>query len=415
MGQDVAKRPVGAGPFYEHLRTSLQALRSTLIELLATVDADPTKPQDLSRRFGLNKNLTWKISKIAGGPDLYAAVPHIPGPAGLAIFFRALADAGAPTPLVDAARSAADEFNRVVKVHTGDRATLEIMVSGKMPNAVRLEHDELSRRRAFQANSGIWGVRARTQLALCIMAPNAAEPDMVDLVQVNGLDQFHRLRPEARWLLFRRERWSDEEPHARTDTVESLDPRYPVADGVPLLGDFCSQPIPPLEVIVGEGDEQYELPAGPIGNTASLTCVFGQVVRRVGPAFAEHEDEHSELGCNLVTPAEHLVFDMLVHRDFEWAMRPQLVMYGRLDGGGMHASARRERNVLPVAEQVHNLGWGISAVATPTLPFYSRLVRSVFERVDWNPDDFRTFRVMMAHPPIPTAALLRSKLPVRAR
>ncbi|MCP3905977.1 MAG: hypothetical protein GY715_20320, partial [Planctomycetes bacterium] len=53
------------------------------------------------------------------------------------------------------------------------------------------------------------------------------------------------------------------------------------------------------------------------------------------------------------------------------------------------------------------------AVATSTLPFYSKLVRYVFDSVDWNPDDFRTFRLSMAHPPIPTAALLCSKLPVR--
>ncbi|MCP3903080.1 MAG: hypothetical protein GY715_05530, partial [Planctomycetes bacterium] len=384
-------RTSGGEPFYEHLRSSLQALRAALIELLATVDADPTKPQDLSRRFGLNKNLTWKISKIAGGPDLYASVPHIPGPAGLGIFFRALADAGAPAPLLDAGRRAAAEFDRVVKVHTGDRATLEIMVSDRMPSSVRIEQDEQSRRRAFQANSGIWGVRARTQLSLCMLAPNADDPEMADLVQVNGLDQFHRLRPEARWLLFRRERWSDDGPHPAPESVESLDPDYPVKGGVPLLGDFCSKPIPEIDLIVGEGEEQYELPAGPVGNTAALTCIFGHVTRRVGPAFAEGNGEHSELGCNLITPAEHLVLDMLVHRDFEWAMRPDLLVYGRLDGGAMHALARRQRNVLPVADGLHDLGWGVSAVATSTLPFYSKLVRYVFDSVDWNPDDFRTF------------------------
>ena len=50
--------------FPEHLQTALQALRAAIIELLSAVGADPGKPQDLARRFGLNKNLTWKVSKI---------------------------------------------------------------------------------------------------------------------------------------------------------------------------------------------------------------------------------------------------------------------------------------------------------------------------------------------------------------
>ena len=38
--------------FFDDLRATLQVLRSTVIELLASVDADPGKPQDLARRFG---------------------------------------------------------------------------------------------------------------------------------------------------------------------------------------------------------------------------------------------------------------------------------------------------------------------------------------------------------------------------
>jgi len=400
--------------FYDQLQVTVPSLRAALIEVLVSVGADPAKPQDLSRRFGLNKNLTWKISKTVGGSDFYAAVPHIPGSAGVEIFLRALAKAGAPAHLVEDVRQVARDFERVVKVHTGDRATLEAMINSRLPVSQRSEQAELNRKKAYQANSGIWGARARTQLAMNVLAPSADQPEMADLVQVGGLEGFRRLRSDARWLLFRRERWSDDDPHPGPDRTESLDPDFPADKGVPLLGEFCSKPIPDIEVISDAGEDQYELPPGPVGNMAAFTCIYGQVVRDVGSTVADAEGEYSEIGSNLITPVENFLFDMLVHRDFEWAMNPEVVIYSRMDGGALHASARRTRNLLPVIEPVHDLGWGTAALATPLLPTYPKLVRAIFGRLEWDPNEFHAFRFAMTYPPIPTAALLRSKLPVRA-
>jgi hypothetical protein len=412
--QGLTRASEGTPAFPEHLQAALQRFRASIIELLSAIDADPAKPQDLARRFGLNKNLTWKISKVVNGPDLYSSVPHIPGSGGMRIFFSALTKAGAPAPLVEEARKAADEFDRVVEVHTGDRTTLEIMTTGMQPPSVQAEQHEQSRKLAYQGNSGTWGVRAKTQLALNILTTNADDPTMADLVQIGGLIGFRRLRADARWLLFRRERWSDDDPQPAQDVMESLDPAFPAEQGIPLMGDFCSAPVPDIDLLSGTGEDQYELPPGPVGNTAAFTCIYGQVSRQVGGLYGETPGEVSEIGCNLITPAEHLVFDLLVHRELEWAMRPTLVMYSRMDGGTMHAPARRTRNLLPVAEQVHDAGWGVTALATPLVPSYSGLVRYTFDRLGWNADEFRAFRFTMAYPPIPTAALMRSELPVRA-
>lgn len=401
--------------FRDHLQTALRALRSATIELLASVGADPAKPQELARRFSLNKNLTWKVSKIAGGSDLYSAVAHIPGAAGLEMFFRAVADAGAPEGLVEAARKAATDFDEVVRVHTGDRATLEIMVSGMLPSSVKSERDEQNRKLAYQGNSATWGVRAKVQLALNMLVPNPDDPGMADLVQVGGLAGFRRLRRDARWLLFRRERWSDDDPHPASDDAVSLDPHFPIDRGVPLLGEFCSKPIPEIALISGEGEDQYELPPGPVGNAAAFTCLYGQLARKVGATYAKSTDELAELGVNLITPVEHVIFDLLVHRDFRWAMNPRLVMYSRLDGGGMHRGSRHARNMLPSLNPVQDLGWGADGLATPHVRTYSKLVRYVLDRLSWRAEDFHAYRFEMPYPPIPTVAMFLAKLPEEER
>ncbi|MHC5008334.1 MAG: hypothetical protein ACYTGF_13355 [Planctomycetota bacterium] len=411
--QDIESDSRTTASFREDLRSVLQAYRAAVIELMSSVRADPGKPQEVARRFKLNKNLSWKVSKIAAASDLYAAVPHIPGSAGLAIFLRALKQAGAPPDLLEATRKAAGDFDRVVTVHTGDRATLEIMVNGLLPAAVQRERDEQNRKLAFRGNSAAWGVRAKVQLMLNVLAPHPGDPDMADLVQVGGLADMRRLRRDARWLLFRRERWSDDDPRPARDHAEALDPDFPADRGVPLLGAFCSKPIPEIRVISGEGSEQYELPPGPVGNTAAFTCRYGQIARKVGPAYAQSEGELAELGCNLMTPVEHVLFDLLVHRDFDWAMNPRLVLYSRLDGGPMQRASRRTRNLLPVTEPVHDLGWGVDGLATPLLRDHVKLARYVLDRLSWRGEDLRAYRFTMSYPPIPTTAMFLADLPVR--
>ena len=69
--------------FEDHAKLVVHKMRGDLSELLALVEADPTRPQDMARKFGLNKNMTWKISRIVCETDPYAVIPHIPGKAGM--------------------------------------------------------------------------------------------------------------------------------------------------------------------------------------------------------------------------------------------------------------------------------------------------------------------------------------------
>ncbi len=411
MTQSTLKATESPPPFEEHLRSTAGSVRSTLLDLMTSIGVNPNRPQEIARRLGLRSGLTWKVCKVLQEPNIQASVPHIPGPAGLKLFLNAFEKAGAPTESVDAARNAATAFDKMIKVHTGDRQTLMTML-GQLspPNA---EHSEQARKLAFQGNSGTWGVRARVQLGLNILAPNANDPTQCDLAQIAGLISFRRLRRDARWLLFRRERWTDDAPQMEEDVWEPIDPSHSNHHGVPFINEYCSKPLPEIDVLLGKGEDQYELPPGPVGNTAAMTLVYGLVAKQVGPAYAMTPGECSEFGSNLVTPAEHVLFDLMVHREFDWAMQPELAIYSRMDGGAMHASVRRDRNILPVPEIVQDLGWGASAMATPLWPKYGKLVDYTFNQLQWNSDNFRTFRLIMHYPPIPTTALLLSELPVR--
>src|SRR5690349_9712018 len=115
-------------PFEEQLTTSFQELRRSLSTLVNACGSKATKPQEMARRLGINRNLTWKLSKVISAHDLYEAIQHLPGDEGVEIMVRAAEKKGIDGELARNVRSAHAAFNRVVEVHSGDRATLELML-----------------------------------------------------------------------------------------------------------------------------------------------------------------------------------------------------------------------------------------------------------------------------------------------
>ncbi|MBZ0171277.1 MAG: hypothetical protein K8E66_02755, partial [Phycisphaerales bacterium] len=70
-------------------------LRAALIDLYDSVGADPASPQDVARRYKLNKTLTWNIARLLQSSDGLAAVPHVPGAASFEKILKATEADGA--------------------------------------------------------------------------------------------------------------------------------------------------------------------------------------------------------------------------------------------------------------------------------------------------------------------------------
>jgi len=120
-------------PFLDHARAVVRSLRGAFAESLTSVGADPQDPQSLSRSLGLNRNLAWRISKIVQADDPSVALQQMPGAAGIKIFLRCIEHAGATERVLQTARDAIREYERLIRVHSGDRATLDIMGSELRP------------------------------------------------------------------------------------------------------------------------------------------------------------------------------------------------------------------------------------------------------------------------------------------
>jgi len=393
----------------EHAETVLRRLRASFVDLLASLQIDAESARRVAQRLGLDKSLAWKVARIAQGLDLFAIVEHLPGAAGVEIFLKAAERQGAPVALIEAVRSAVHEFDRLVEVHSGDRESLEMMLSSySRDRSERL--DRLHRRQLFRGASYLWGVQAKAQLRADFVAPSD-EPGMVDIASLRGFIGLRRLRPEVPWVIDRTRIADDDAKVRQPLRREALDPHGDTVTDAPLLPEFSSKPLPQVRRVPGpEGFVHFELAGGRVGDTGAVTCVSGEVFRGAAPRYRTEQNAFGEHAQLMRTPCKLLVFDLFLHQELSFATSPELAVEGQILGLA-YPPADRDRTRLPAHERVQDLGQGPPMVQTPDIPDYARIVQTVFQRVGWNAVDFNGFRVRMRYPPSPTVVVLRYPLP----
>lgn len=403
MKTAVIKKP----KFDEHCRRSVHALRGSLLELYRAVGADPSKPQDVSRRYCLNKNLTWKVARIIGAENAFEAVPLIPGPGGLDILLDAMAQAGAPEDALSRVRDAIDEFDRMIELHTGDRNQLELVldsmgVGGPM---------EMSRKLAFRGNSGIWGIQAGVRVTAHFLAPSRAEPHLLDLAIMGGLTEVRRLRPVERWPVFQLRHYNDDgSPDRRPLRREAIEPPPPGAATAPgdpwLMRSFCSGAMPTIHPTQRGDVTLYEIGDGPVGRTGEFSCFFGFADLASVPRYRDASNTIGELISSVSVPAEALHFDLFVHESLTEAMNPRTEMVGTLGGAVDGVGTMR----LPMPERFKDLGPG-ALIDTPLVDRYGEAIQAVMTKLGRSQAEFRCLRLMIEYPPMSSRVIVRYDLP----
>ena len=422
--------PASSEAFEKSARGTLQSLRSALAEVIAGIEGFSLNEQasfaDFARHLEIDKKLAWKMGKVVLSRDPFEAAQNMPGQGGLSIFLDAAARRGAEPAAVERAREAFEAYRGLIRVHAGNKAEFESMLA-RFADAGTARTDLDHRRAAFQANTYLFGVQARVQLRADFLHPaESGDPDRVDSASGRGFIDFVRTRADVEWPLGRPVYGADNRPPSMP-VLTPIDPppptappspgagETPVQDQVPLLRDFCSRPLGQRRAAEGRGGApELLLEAGPIGRTAAITWLTGEVARDHGDRWASESCTHTGMAVRCYTPCERLVCDQYVHASLFGRVEPSLSivpeLYQRAAG---HDTLGRMQ--VPTHERVAFLGAGLDAAATPLLPRQRELASHVFSRLGWNPDDFLVYRLVIEYPVIPTVAFMWHPLPERPR
>jgi hypothetical protein len=394
----------------DELNTAIHSLRGALLELVTGAGGDPGKPQVVSRKFGIDKSLAWKVSRVisASEPDL--AIAHMPGEAGMDIFLDTLQKSGAKAAAVKRARSAVTEFRSLVTRQLGDRPTLEIVLDA-MPSR-KQDRLLMSRKLSFRGNSGIWGVQARARIETIVMSPNAGDPSLVDVVKLSAWIDFRRIRPDIRWTLFRFGAFRDGELFFNDRPIDRSADDGSVSSL--LLKSFCTAGTSAIEIgdFAGGNLKEFQLGPGPVGNTGAFTCYCAGLTEKLGSRYTTEPDERADFFCAVHAPVESLTIDLIAHRDLSFASSPRFSCYG------MHhvdPSTLQDNQRLPLSPESTQLGLGLPLLALPAVPEYRRAIQFAFDKLGWSMQQFIGTRFALDYPPFPSTTVVSCPLEFRGQ
>jgi hypothetical protein len=380
----------------DETRQAIQAVRGGLLELYGAAGADPTTPQEISRRYKIHRNLAWRLSRAMNEPEPFASLNHLPSEQGLELVITAFLAAGVPPETVERVRTAMRRFNDVVQAHAGDRGQLELTLES-MGLLERETSAATSRELAFRGNSGVWGVQARVRMGAAFFGPSAIGPGKVDLFQYSGFVGFRRLRPSVEWLLVRQKTNDDTGSSLRVESDLSLN-------------EFCSPHMPTLAIVNEGGQREVVLPAGEVGNSAAFDCYFACLVPGV-PTTRSPSNEVACIGCDVRLPVETAIFDVIFHESLAIDKTVEAKLYGFPRGMPDWPWKPSACHELRLSEQITELAGSPPALTTPLVPALPKIAASVFSRMGWTPNEFRGVRLQVPYAPMGSQMIMRWPLP----
>jgi hypothetical protein len=255
------------GGKFDDLISSFHSARAEIATLFALAGLDPTKTRESARELGLNRGLTWRLTRVVRESNPTLVVSDVPGSQSMAKFFDACRQRGAPETAIETAVAALNRFEEALSSCSGDRKTLAMLMANREDAASAVEREK-ARRSLFEGACGVWGVQAQTRFVSVFVFPCPEDPNWLDVGHVNGFVGFRRLRPGAITL-------SHEAVHKATGEVttftkEPLDAEDPANRPVRLLRSFCSPSTLDIRIVPSGDYNRFELAPGPVGNEGAL-------------------------------------------------------------------------------------------------------------------------------------------------
>lgn len=388
--------------FHDQCRNAVAVIQAAIRRVYGSLDLPVDRPQDVSRRLGVDKNLSWKLARVAGARDPLAVAAQVPGAEAFRILTDKLRLAGVNAKELGIITAAAETFDRMVLDHAGDRPTLQILLDGLSLDSSL----EQSRKALFRGASGVWGIQAKARVTSSWIAPNETNPDRIDLAIVGGLLHIRRLRPLEGWPLFRFGGWNEEGRPLESNTEPLEEPSSPDEPRL-LMRSWCSPLPPPVVSRFSGGAVTHELAAGPVGKTGDSTFYFGSLQRSLGDRYSG-KGELTEIFARVTLPIEMLFLDLFVHRDLREYEQSFVEVYGGPFETMTMDEESRMRARLPLEQGLVRSSNLVAATAHPQLPGYDTLVPHVFKRCGWQMRDFRLLRLQMTYPPMPSMVVVRT-------
>ena len=372
--------------------------------VLSAIPGGPHRPQSLARTLGVNIVLTSRLLKAMQQAEPMAVAHVIPGPDPLRRLLRAAEKRRVDRTVIRQAHAVVDRFEQVIDAEAGDRSSLDAIISGWLPEA-RERVELIAKQSVFRGISQLLGTASDLAHSTIIQYPSEGNSGKADQVLIAGTHGLRRVRPGLVVMY---------------DTVHSGAPLQTVTgrqvDGLHdlLLEQFCSKPLPHLQVSTDGGVAQYTLSGNQIGVKSAVDLVHATYLPQHKELFrnSDQPPRKASMALGVGLPSKALTFDILLHEDIYPGQMPELKVY-RTVGVFNHAGVRREMDRIEVIESIQPLGQGIEQFSMPENPRYREMLRYVCEQRQWNGAALRGYRCHIEFPIYSMELVVSFDLPVK--
>jgi hypothetical protein len=391
--------------------TALQVmgrLRTTLTDLFAALDGESgpiSRAVDVERTLKLDKTLAWQVFRLSQASDL-GETANVPSRTSIRRLLEAARRRRVPKEVLDGVFEAFAEFEAFVETHGGDRHALISMVSaiGGLSGAdsQRDQLDLRNRKMRFKADTHIWGVQSRLQVATAIHRVRPGPGQIVDVISAKTEIGLRRLRQNAPLTILRWVASRNDPAAAGSPTQSPVGPDgSPLAvpgvttHGLELFPEFCTQPLPQTLAAAhldGSGATETEL-AIPPGRTGEVTLTTGQLSERIGHG----PQSITAVGQFCTVPVETKIVELMVSEGRTDPTTARVVVYGRRTHPEQ-VYALRPDDILPQRETVTHLGVLEAAPRVTGDPRHEEAIRAILARYGWLGTRFDVYRCRVQYP-----------------
>lgn len=373
-------------------------LATAFKDLVEAVPGRPQRPQALAQALGLDKSISHRLIAAISKGDPVATAHVIPGPEPLRRVVRAARQRGVGASLAERAERAVEEFERLIREAGGDRTGLDALISTWLPSA-RQRFESAAKQTLYRGARQLKGLSADVSIGSHLIhpSPDARRHDGANIVGYLGL---RRIRPEAS-LKVGVTCAAVNAPGARFLTLT----RRPIEHPRELLAErFCSQPAPALIVHYKPATDEwvYEVDWGnAVGPDSARNVITCNLLADAWRRWCQPGDERPRVAVSepVAVPTRTFIFDLLLHADVCPGREPWLrTVESGARGPTDPNDPTGDLDVLPIAERVEFLGWGVERFRAEEIPDYVELLTDVCRTLGWDPQRFRGYRARIDYP-----------------
>jgi hypothetical protein len=351
----------------------------------------------LARAIQIDKSLASVLVRAVNAPSDRDLLHIVPSPTGLRILSehtKGIASRTATTRL----ESATDRFRHLLETIPGGRAALDAQIS-ETSRELGWKRENTSKQATFKSMSFLLGYYCELMASSIILVPSE-DGRMVDGIEIIRRVGVRRMRSHTTIPLFNFTPWSDQRsdlPETRLDPLDD-DPRGPNPDNL-LLRDFCSDPMPAVDV-VSEGPSTVVVLPGSPDAEGTMDFAWAFRLRNGGPANPT-PGVHVLHAYFLHMPTRRVVRDVFIADSIypgaepfvSWAL-PGTNQHSHPPGRGQaryYAQVDLEAEFEPIAGTRRPF-------AVTGMPGHDRLTQEVLKRVGHAKTKFRGWRCTLNYP-----------------